>query len=99
MAKIQINDVQIPVVTNVEAQPNTAKDRVRDLLVRQMSSPVQWEDSMKRLITLGVERFVELGPGTVLLGLLRRIDGAQGMFHLEDHASLAQIKNAQIKGA
>jgi len=99
LAKIQINDVRIPVVTNVEAQPNTAKDRVRDLLVRQMSSPVQWEDSMKQLSKLGVERFVELGPGTVLLGLLRRINGTRGMFHLEDHASLAQIKNAQIKGA
>jgi [acyl-carrier-protein] S-malonyltransferase len=94
LAKIQISDVRIPVVTNVEAQPNTAKDRVRDLLVRQMSSPVQWEDSMRRLLDLGAERFVELGPGTVLLGLLRRIDGARGMFHLEDQASLAQIKGA-----
>jgi [acyl-carrier-protein] S-malonyltransferase len=95
LAKIQINDMQIPVVTNVEAEPNTVKDRVRDLLVRQMSSPVQWEDSMRRLLNLGVERFVELGPGTVLLGLLRRIDGAGGMFHLEDQASLAQIKSGK----
>jgi [acyl-carrier-protein] S-malonyltransferase len=94
LAKIQINDVRIPVVTNVEAEPNTVKERVRDLLVRQMSSPVQWEDSMNRLIGLGVERFVELGPGTVLLGLLRRIDGTRGMFHLEDQASLGQIKGA-----
>jgi [acyl-carrier-protein] S-malonyltransferase len=94
LAKIQINDLQIPVVSNVEAEPNTAKDRVKDLLVRQVSSPVRWEDSIKRMIGLGVERFVELGPGTVLLGLLRRIDGMRGMFHLEDLASLEQVKGA-----
>jgi [acyl-carrier-protein] S-malonyltransferase len=94
LAKIQINELQTPVVSNVEAEPNTAKDRVKDLLVRQVSSPVRWEDSIKRMIGLGVERFVELGPGTVLLGLLRRIDGMRGMFHLEDLASLEQVKVA-----
>jgi [acyl-carrier-protein] S-malonyltransferase len=86
--------VKIPVVTNVEAEPNTSKDRVRALLVRQVSSPVRWEDSMNRMLELGVGRFVELGPGTVLLGLLRRINGTREMFHLEDLASLAQVKGA-----
>jgi [acyl-carrier-protein] S-malonyltransferase len=94
LAKIEINDVKVPVVTNVEAEPNTSKDRVRALLVRQVSSPVRWEDSMNRIIGLGVGRFVELGPGTVLLGLLRRIDGKREMFHIEDLASLEQVKGA-----
>jgi [acyl-carrier-protein] S-malonyltransferase len=95
LEKIEINDVKIPVVTNVEAEPNTAKDRVRPLLVRQVSSPVRWEDSINRMIGLGVERFVELGPGTVLLGLLRRIDGGtRKMLHLEDLASLEKVKGA-----
>jgi [acyl-carrier-protein] S-malonyltransferase len=94
LAEIQISDVKIPVVTNVEAEPNTSKDRVRALLVRQVSSPVRWEDSMNRMLELGVGRFVELGPGTVLLGLLRRINGTREMFHLEDLASLAQVKGA-----
>jgi [acyl-carrier-protein] S-malonyltransferase len=92
--QIEINELKTPVVSNVEAEPNTAKERVRDLLVRQVSSPVRWEDSMNRMIQLGVKRFVEIGPGRVLLGLLRRIDGTQEMFHLEDLASLVQLKGA-----
>ena len=94
LAQIEINELKTPVVTNVEAEPNTSKDRVRDLLVRQVSSPVRWEDSMSCMITLGVERFVEIGPGRVLLGLLRRIDGTREMFHLEDLASMEQLKGA-----
>jgi [acyl-carrier-protein] S-malonyltransferase len=94
LEKIEINEVKVPVVTNVEAEPNSSRDQVRDLLVRQVSSPVKWEDSVRRMIGLGVERFVELGPGTVLLGLLRRIDGSRELFHLEDLASLEQMKDA-----
>ncbi|HEX9949618.1 MAG TPA: ACP S-malonyltransferase, partial [Thermodesulfobacteriota bacterium] len=75
LVRIEIKDLAAPVVTNVEAEPNTAKERVRDLLIRQVSSPVRWEDSVKRMIELGVARFVEIGPGKVLVGLLRRIDG------------------------
>ena len=94
LAQIEINELKTPVVTNVEAEPNTSKERVRDFLVRQVSSPVKWEDSMNRIIALGVERFVEIGPGRVLLGLLRRIDGSREMLHLEDLASLEQLKGA-----
>jgi len=94
LAHIEIDEIKTPVVTNVEAEPNTAKERVRDLLVRQVSSPVRWEDSMNRMIQLGVDRLVEIGPGRVLLGLLRRIDGTREMLHLEDMASLEQLKGA-----
>jgi [acyl-carrier-protein] S-malonyltransferase len=94
LARIEIKDLAAPVVTNVEAEPNTEKERVRDLLIRQVSSPVRWEDSVKRMIELGVARFVEIGPGKVLVGLLRRIDGTRGAFNLEDLASLGQLKGA-----
>jgi len=94
LARIEIRDLAAPVVTNCEAEPNTAKERVRDLLIRQVSSPVRWEDSMKRMIGLGVERFVEIGPDKVLVGLLRRIDGTREAFNLEDLASLKQLKGA-----
>jgi [acyl-carrier-protein] S-malonyltransferase len=94
LARIEIRELKAPVVTNCEAEPNTAKERVRDLLVRQVSSPVRWEDSINRMIELGAERFVEIGPGTVLLGLLRRIDGSRKMFHVEDLASVGQLKGA-----
>jgi len=94
LARIEINKLTAPVVTNVEAEPNTSQERVRDLLIRQMSNPVRWEDSVNRMIELGTERFVEIGPGRVLLGLLRRIDGTRQTFHLEDLASLEQLKGA-----
>ena len=94
LAQIEINELKTPVVTNVEAEPNTSKERVRDLLVRQVSNPVRWEDSVNRMIELGTERFVEIGPGKVLLGLLRRIDGTRQAFNLEDLASLEQLKGA-----
>jgi [acyl-carrier-protein] S-malonyltransferase len=94
LTKIEIHDLAAPVVTNVEAEPNIAKERVRDLLIAQVSSPVRWEDSMKRMIELGTARFVEIGPGKVLIGLLRRIDGTREAFNLEDLASLEQIKGA-----
>ena len=94
LARIEISDLAAPVVTNVEAEPNTAKERVRDLLIRQVSSPVRWEDSVKRMLELGVERFVEIGPGKVLVGLLRRIEGTREAFNLEDLASLGQLKGA-----
>ncbi|MCJ7664553.1 MAG: hypothetical protein MUO24_09980, partial [Desulfobacterales bacterium] len=94
LTRIEIHNLKVPVVTNVEAEPNIAKERVPDLLVRQVSSPVRWEDSMNRMIQLGTARFVEIGPGTVLTGLLRRIDGTKEMFHLEDLASLGQLKGA-----
>jgi [acyl-carrier-protein] S-malonyltransferase len=94
LAQIAISDLAVSVVTNVEAEPNFAKERVRDLLIRQVSSPVRWEDSVKRMIELGVRRFVEIGPGKVLLGLLRRIEGTREAFNLEDLASLEQLKGA-----
>jgi [acyl-carrier-protein] S-malonyltransferase len=94
LAKIEIGDLAAPVVTNCEAEPNSAKERVRELLIRQVSSPVRWEDSMRRMIELGVERFVEIGPGKVLVGLLRRIEGNTQAFNLEDLASLKELKGA-----
>jgi len=94
LARIEITELTVPVVTNVEAEPNTSKERVRDLLIRQVSNPVRWEDSVNRMTALGTERFVEIGPGTVLLGLLRRIDGTKQALHLEDLASLEQLKGA-----
>jgi [acyl-carrier-protein] S-malonyltransferase len=92
LATIEVNEVKIPVVTNVEAEINLFKEKVRELLVRQVSSPVRWEDSVYKMIELGVERFVEVGPGKVLSGLMHRIDGKKEIFHVEDIASLELLK-------
>lgn len=65
---------QHPVVTNVEGVANDDPGRVADLLVRQVSSPVLWESSVREMIRSGIATFVEIGPGKVLSGLIKRID-------------------------
>jgi [acyl-carrier-protein] S-malonyltransferase len=71
----EIHAPRIPVISNVDAQPHDDPAEIRQLLVRQLVSPVLWEDSMRRLITEhGIERCFEVGPGRVLTGLLKRID-------------------------
>jgi [acyl-carrier-protein] S-malonyltransferase len=64
----------IPVIGNVSGQPLTSPDNIRDELKAQLTSPVQWTNSMRYLLGQGVDTFVETGPGGVLLGLMKRID-------------------------
>jgi [acyl-carrier-protein] S-malonyltransferase len=70
---IKIDEMNIPVVTNLEAEPLTDKNRVSDTLVKQLSNPVKWEDSVLKMKDEGVNCFVEMGPGKVLTSLNRRI--------------------------
>ena len=88
---ISIEDLKVPVVTNVEAEINTLKERVKNLLVTQVSSPVRWEESMKRMVFEGIERVLEIGPGKVLSGLMRRIDSKIETGNIEDIQSLRKI--------
>ena len=82
------NDPSVPVVANVDAQPKrTAADAI-DALIRQVSSPVRWEDVVKRLIADGATRFIELGPGSVLAGLIKKIDRSVTVASIEDEAGL-----------
>lgn len=67
-------DAAVPVVANVHARPVTSGDELRRLLVDQVVSPVLWEDSVRFLLGEGVDTFVEIGSGTVLAGLIRKID-------------------------
>jgi [acyl-carrier-protein] S-malonyltransferase len=74
LGSLEIGELDRAVVANVDAAPNTDPARVKDLLVRQVTAPVRWEESVRRMIADGVSRFVELGPGNVLAGLIKRID-------------------------
>lgn len=67
-------NAKIPVVSNVKAEPETNAAQIQDLLVHQLYSPVLWEQSVRRMIELGVTVFVEIGPGKVLSGLVKKID-------------------------
>ena len=71
---VSFSEPRCPVVSNVTAEPVTAAAEARRLLVEQLTSPVRWTASMRTMRERGVERFVELGPGRVLAGLLKRID-------------------------
>src|SRR5215472_13163251 len=69
----KITDLQVPLVTNVDADTENTSAEAKDALVRQVSMPVRWEESVRLLIDEGVNTFVEVGPGRVLTGLLRQI--------------------------
>jgi [acyl-carrier-protein] S-malonyltransferase len=70
---IEIDEMNIPVVTNLEATPLTDSKRVGDILVKQLSNPVRWEDSILKMREEGIDFFIEMGPGRVLTGLNKRI--------------------------
>ncbi|MEP6993854.1 MAG: ACP S-malonyltransferase [Acidobacteriota bacterium] len=67
-------NARIPVMTNVDAGPESSGERLRDALLRQIDSPVRWVESVQRLAREGVDRALEIGPGNVLAGLVKRID-------------------------
>lgn len=91
LKEISVNGLNIPVVTNVEARPNLHPEKVKPLLIAQISSPVQWEQSMRYMIAEGVEEMVEIGPGKVLSGLMKRIDSSIPLRNIEDLESLKKI--------
>jgi [acyl-carrier-protein] S-malonyltransferase len=82
------HDPSYPVVANVDALPKRTATESIEALVRQVSSPVRWEDVVRRLIAEGVTTFVELGPGSVLAGLVKKIDRTATVFSIEDEAGL-----------
>src|SRR6202140_2561055 len=89
LRNIQISSLQMPLVTNVDADTITTGDEAREALIRQVTMPVRWEESMRLLIDEGVDTFVEVGPGRVLVGLLRQIERSVGALNVEDEKSLS----------
>jgi len=80
--------LRFPVITNVDAEAITSGEEARDALIRQVTAPVLWVESVREMIDSGVNVFVEVGPGKVLTGLLRQIDRSVRCFQAEDSASL-----------
>lgn len=73
LANVKMQAPRIPVWSNVDAQPHTDPEEIRGLLVKQVLSPVRWEDTMKGMLADGVTTYYEIGPGRVLAGLMKRI--------------------------
>jgi [acyl-carrier-protein] S-malonyltransferase len=82
------HDPSVPVVANVDAEPKRTAAAAIEALVRQVSSPVRWDAVVRRLVADGATTFVELGPGTVLAGLIKKIDRSVTVCSVEDEAGL-----------
>ncbi len=91
---IPFKDLVTPIVTNVDARAINGAAEARDALVRQVSQPVRWLESVEFLINQGVQSFIEIGPGKVLSGLVRQIDRDLRCVNVEDKASLCATREA-----
>jgi [acyl-carrier-protein] S-malonyltransferase len=95
--------LRVPLVNNADAELTTSGDEARESLIRQVTLPVRWEESVRELIDQGVNTFVEVGPGRVLTGLLRQIDRSIHVFNVEDEKSLRstmeKLAQAQTESA
>ncbi|KAK9664577.1 hypothetical protein RND81_14G053000 [Saponaria officinalis] len=76
LAATEIRTPRIPVISNVDAQPHADPDTIKKILARQVTSPVQWETTLKMLLNKGLKKSYELGPGKVIVGIMKRIDKA-----------------------
>jgi [acyl-carrier-protein] S-malonyltransferase len=96
----EFSDLKIPLVTNVDASVITRGAEAREALIRQVTLPVRWEESIRELIEQGATTFVEVGPGRVLSGLLRQIDRSVHTLNVEDVKSLKSglDRLTQIRG-
>ncbi len=81
-------DLWVSLVSNVDASPIGTAHAVRNALIRQVASPVRWAESVQKMISMGVRRFVEVGPGNVLTGLIKRIDSSVELANVSDAASI-----------
>ncbi|WP_066068551.1 ACP S-malonyltransferase [Neobacillus soli] len=84
---IEMKDASIPVVVNVTAEPISSAPEFKDKLIEQLYSPVLWEDSVVKMIELGVDTFIEIGPGKVLSGLIKKIDKTVKTYSVSDAES------------
>ena len=88
LKETQFEPLRVPLVTNVDADTISSGEEAREALIRQVTAPVRWEESVRTLIDEGVNTFVEVGPGRVLTGLLRQIERSVAALNVEDEKSL-----------
>lgn len=96
--EIEIKKARIPVIANVSASEMNEPNDIKEKLIQQLYSPVQWEDSVKKMIELGVDTFVEIGPGKVLSGLVKKIDRGVKTYSISDEETLQSVLEALKEG-
>ena len=92
LAEVEIQPFTIPYVTNVTAQYVTEPEQVKELLVKQVSSSVRWQQCVEQMIRDGVDTFIEIGPGRTLTGFLKKIDRNVKAFHIEKTEDLDAVR-------
>ncbi len=95
---VEIHGLQIPVISNFDAKPNKDSSKVKRLLIDQVANPVRWDESVKTLYDLGVREFIEIGPGNVLSGLIKRTVSNVSVSNLEKLDHLRTIKENGTQG-
>jgi len=94
LAKVNISDLSLPIVNNADARFLRMASEIRPSLVKQISSPLYWEDSIKNMASDGCKTFIEIGPGKVLSGLVRRIVKGATVLNVEDQKSMGETLSA-----
>ena len=89
--KVSLNDIKIPVVTNVTGEAIVDKSIVKELLIRQVSTSVMWEKCIRTMLDAGVDTFVEIGPGKVLSGFVKKIDKEVTVVNVENVETLNKV--------
>ncbi|WNS79757.1 ACP S-malonyltransferase [Domibacillus sp. DTU_2020_1001157_1_SI_ALB_TIR_016] len=92
--KANIQSSRVPVIANVDAQPVTEAEAIKENLVKQLYSPVLWEDSVQALLDAGVDTFVEIGSGTVLSGLIKKVNRRVRTIAVSDEESIVKAAAA-----
>jgi [acyl-carrier-protein] S-malonyltransferase len=95
LEEAEFKDLWVSLVSNVDASPIGTPTAVRNALLRQVASPVRWVESIQKMVAMGVKRFVEVGPGNVLTGLIKRIDANVELANVSDVPSLEAFLEKQ----
>lgn len=96
--EIDIKEANVPVIANVSATEMINPVDIKEKLIQQLYSPVQWEDSVKKMIELGVDTFIEIGPGKVLSGLVRKMDRSVKTYAISDEETINSVIEALKEG-
>ena len=94
LSKVEFSGLKIPYVTNVTAQYVTEAEPVKDLLVKQVSSSVKWQQCVETMLADGVDTFIEIGPGKTLAGFMRKIDRSVKTLNVEKLEDIEKVVEA-----
>ena len=94
VSDLSLNDAKMPVITNVDAEMTTSSEDFRAKMPKQISSSVHWTQTIQKMVSEGVDTFIEIGPGKVLAGLNKKIAPEASVYNIYDKASLEAAVNA-----